>query len=169
MKSLIVCSSIYFMLGAGAAAAATTDADVAAPIHQFVDAFDKGDGATAAAAHWTEDLTIVDEVPPYVWKGPQAFATWAHDLAADDAKGGVNGEKVTLGAVSRTEIEGDNAYVVVPRRLQLQGPWRGDERAGADDLRLAQGIRRMADQRVDMDRAEAAAGPIGALSGAALE
>src|SRR5471030_171927 len=114
MKSLIVCSSIYFMLGAGAAAAATTDADVAAPIHQFVDAFDKGDGATAAAAHWTEDLTIVDEVPPYVWKGPQAFATWAHDLAADDAKGGVNGEKVTLGTVSRTEIDGDNAYVVIP-------------------------------------------------------
>ena len=96
------------------AVAATPNAQIAAPIHQFIDAFNKGDTKTAAAAHWAADLTITDEVPPHVWKGPNAFSTWAHDLATNDAKQGIVNEQVALGAVSRTESDGRHAYVVVP-------------------------------------------------------
>ena len=36
------------------------------------------------------------------------------DLMADDAKAGVTGESVAISAPTRVEIEGENAYVVVP-------------------------------------------------------
>ncbi|MDB5481162.1 MAG: hypothetical protein JWO83_2215 [Caulobacteraceae bacterium] len=94
------------------ALAATPRAELTAPITTFIDAFDKGDSKTAAATHMA-DVTIIDEAPPYIWRGPTAFASWAHDLSADDAKTGVAGEKVTLGDVLRTETDGRHAYVVM--------------------------------------------------------
>jgi len=45
-----------------------------APIRTFMDAFNRGDAAAAAATHSaTADLTIIDEVSPHLWHGPQAF------------------------------------------------------------------------------------------------
>ena len=96
----------------GAVVAATPNPDLAAPIHTFIDAFNKGDGKTAAATH-TTDVAIIDESPPYLWRGPTAFADWSRDLAADDAKVGITGEMVTLGDVVRTEVSGRKAYVIV--------------------------------------------------------
>jgi ketosteroid isomerase-like protein len=96
----------------GIATAAPIRADLTAPITSFIGAFDKGDAKTAAATH-TPDVTIIDEVPPFIWRGPTAFADWARDLAADDAKHGVAGEKVTPGDASRTETDGRRAYVVM--------------------------------------------------------
>lgn len=112
MKSLAIGLVAWAGLAAGASAA-TPDAQLTAPIHRFIDAFDKGDGKTAAAAHWTADLSIIDEVPPYVWRGPKAFESWANDLTANDKKLGITGEKVTLGPVMRTEVDGAAAYVVM--------------------------------------------------------
>ena len=37
-----------------------------------------GDVAGAAATHAAEaDLVIIDEVPPFLWRGSQAFQAWA--------------------------------------------------------------------------------------------
>ena len=58
------------------AGAQTPAADVAAPIKKFIDAFNKGDLAGAAAAHAAgPDLMIVDEVAPFAWHGADAFKT----------------------------------------------------------------------------------------------
>ena len=57
---------------------------------------------------------IMDEVPPYVWHGAQAFKTWAADLERDETKRAITDQKVTLGAVTRIETDGTSAYVVVP-------------------------------------------------------
>jgi ketosteroid isomerase-like protein len=110
---LLSLSLIASLALAGGAAAKTTSADLAVPIHQFIDAFNKGDGKAASANFVTTGVSIIDEVPPFIWRGATAFDTWSHDLAANDAKKGIAGEKVTLGAVTRTEVEGDRAYVVV--------------------------------------------------------
>jgi ketosteroid isomerase-like protein len=96
----------------GMAAAATTRAELTAPITAFVDAFDKGD-VKAAAAPYIADVSIIDEVPPYIWRGPTAFASWAQDLTANDKKLGLTGEKLTLGDVVRSETDGRHAYVVM--------------------------------------------------------
>ena len=95
------------------ASAATPEAELLAPIHKFVDSFNKGDSAAAEAAHVSTGVIIIDEVPPYLWQGPGAFKAWAKDLDTHDKNAGMTDQQVTLGTVSLTESTGDNAYVAI--------------------------------------------------------
>ena len=82
---------------------------------KFISSFNKGDTAGAASTHAAgADLTILDEVAPYLWRGPKAFHSWGADLEADAKKNGITESMVTLSAATRTETSGDSAYVVVP-------------------------------------------------------
>jgi len=91
------------------------DPQITAPITKFIDSFNKGDMAGAAATHAASaDLVIIDEVAPFLWRGPEAFTTWAAALDADAKKRGLSNQKVTLSAATRTETTGNDAYVVVP-------------------------------------------------------
>jgi hypothetical protein len=90
------------------------DAQLVAPIHQFIDAFDKGDLKTAAAANDPAGVVIVDEVSPHLWTGPQAFESWAGDLMADGKAHGLSEERVDLSAATRADVDVDRAYVVAP-------------------------------------------------------
>jgi hypothetical protein len=95
--------------------AQTIDPRMTAPITKFIDAFNKGDMAGAASTHASDaDLVIIDEVPPFMWRGAQALKTWAADLEADAKKHGLTNQKVTLSAPTRAETNGNDAYVVVP-------------------------------------------------------
>ena len=68
-------------------AQATADPQVTAVITKFIDAFNKGDMTAAAATHAPDaDLAIIDEVPPFLWRGAQAFKAWAGDLQADSKR-----------------------------------------------------------------------------------
>jgi len=111
MRALGLGVAAALALASGAATAATR-AELTAPIAAFNDAFAKGD-LKAAAAAYTPDVSITDEVPPYSWRGPAAFATWAQDLTANDKKLGLTAQKLTLGDVVRTETDGRHAYVVM--------------------------------------------------------
>ena len=78
--------------------AQTIDPQLTAPITKFITSFNKGDMAGAAAAHMSDgDLVIIDEVPPFMWRGSDALKIWAGDLAADAKKAGITDQKVTLG------------------------------------------------------------------------
>ncbi len=98
---------------AAAASSATTNDPIAAPVRQFIDAFNKNDVKAAEATH-AADVSIIDEVPPYSWRGPGAFKAWVGDLMANDKKAGISGEMVALSAPIRFETAGDRAYVVCP-------------------------------------------------------
>src|SRR4051812_9026418 len=111
MKSLMLAAVCLAALSAAPVALAA-NAAVEAPIHTFVDDFNKGDAAGAAAA-FLPSVTIIDEVPPHIWTGSKAFATWAADLAKDDMAHGISGEAVTLGAVKREVVSGKTAYVIM--------------------------------------------------------
>jgi ketosteroid isomerase-like protein len=114
MRHLILGTVLWLAVGAPAGAG-TPDAALMAPIKQFIDAFNKGDAAAAAATHAAAaDLTIIDEVPPYLWRGPQAFQAWAADLESDAKANGITDQAVTIGAATREETSGDQAYVIVP-------------------------------------------------------
>jgi ketosteroid isomerase-like protein len=114
MRILAVAAVVWLALGAPANAQ-TADADVMAPIQKFMESFNKGDVAGAAATHAAgADLTITDEVPPYVWRGPNAFTAWAGDLDSDAKKNGITEPMVTVSKPTRVERSGDQAYVVVP-------------------------------------------------------
>ncbi len=115
MRYLSVGVLVAGCLCLGTPAQAQTDPQLMAPIHQFIDSFNKGDAAGAAATHAAEaDLVIIDEVAPYAWHGPQAFMAWATDLQANDKSQGITDEKVSIGAATRVESKGESAYVIVP-------------------------------------------------------
>lgn len=88
------------------------DAQVTAPIRDFIAAFNTGDLVAAEATH-TADAVIVDEPPPFIWRGPGAFQAWLIDLDKDDKARGRTEGHVTLGATKREEVTGDSAYVIV--------------------------------------------------------
>jgi ketosteroid isomerase-like protein len=114
MRILAVATAAWCLLGAPASAQ-TTDAEVMAPIQKFIDSFNKGDAAAAAATHAAgTDLVIIDEIPPYAWRGAKAFQTWSADLESDAKKNGITEPMVTLSAPTRIEKTGDHSYVVVP-------------------------------------------------------
>lgn len=95
--------------------AQTADAKLMAPIQKFLESFNKGDVAGAAATHAAgAQLFIADEFTPFLWRGPQAVQTWAEDLAREDKKRGITDEHVTIGAATRVETDGTAAYVIVP-------------------------------------------------------
>lgn len=114
MRNLTL-GAIACLLTAAAVHAQPPDRQLVAPINTFVEAFNRGDVAAAAATHAAgADLVILDEVSPYLWRGPQAVQTWATDLDADSKKHGITDPRVTISAPTRIETDGATAYVVVP-------------------------------------------------------
>lgn len=95
-------------------AAAATPGDVTTPIHQFIDGFNTGDVKSAFAAYAAGDVTIIDEFAPHRWAGPHAAQEWAADYDKHAQATGVSDGLVKYGEPTRTEIEGDVAYVIVP-------------------------------------------------------
>ena len=112
MKAFVVGTVVSVGLLA-AAGAANAESELMAPVHQFVDSFNKGDVKTAALAFAPSTVSIIDDVAPHVWIGPNALGDWARDLVADDKAAGISDEMVTLDAPTREVISGDKAYLVV--------------------------------------------------------
>jgi len=108
MRGLAV--ALALALASTAARAAPAD-DAVATVHQFIDAFNKGDVKAAAATH-EPDAAIIDEVGAHQWHGPGAFQAWASDLTKDAAANGQTDEGVVLGKTLRAQVDGDTAYVV---------------------------------------------------------
>lgn len=106
------------MLGAAAALGLAMPALAAdgpmTPINAFMAAFAKEDVDAARAAHDTGDITIMDEVPPHVWRGDHAFDGWLASLTAYDKAHGRAGGVVTLARPRVMTTDGDRAYVVAP-------------------------------------------------------
>lgn len=97
------------------AGAQAPDAQLIAPIQKFMDSFNKGDLAGAMATHTAgADLVIIDEVPPFIWSGTEAFQAWSTALDTASKQAGITDQMVTISAPTRTETAGDTAYVIVP-------------------------------------------------------
>jgi hypothetical protein len=116
MRYLTLGAMVCLCLGIGTAVRAqSADPQLMAPINKFLEAFNKGDIAGAAATHASEaDLAITDEVPPFLWRGAQAFKTWAADLDRDAKDHGITDQHVSIGVATRVETDGASAYVVIP-------------------------------------------------------
>lgn len=89
------------------------DSAVMRPVHQFIDAFNKGDTQTASAL--CSDLTsIIDELPPYEWHGPGTCAAWMSAWDVDAKQKGISEAVVVPGAPRHLDVSGNRAYVVLP-------------------------------------------------------
>ena len=96
------------------AAMAAGPGDVTAPIKQFIDGFNTGDVKTAYAAYAPGTITIIDEFAPHRWVGPNAAHEWAADYDKHAAATGVTDGLVKYDAPTRSVIDGDTAYVIIP-------------------------------------------------------
>jgi hypothetical protein len=96
-----------------ALAAPAADTGPRATIDAFIAAFNSGDAVAAKATH-DASPTIIDEPPPYLWSGREAFDRWVADQHAEALALGRTSEKVSIGRTRRAEISGTNAYVIVP-------------------------------------------------------
>jgi ketosteroid isomerase-like protein len=95
-------------------AVAAPPGDVTTPIKQFIDGFNSGDVKTAYAAYAPGTITIIDEFAPHRWIGPNAAHKWAADYDKHATATGVTDGVVKYGAPSRSVVDGDTAYVIVP-------------------------------------------------------
>ena len=89
-------------------------ADVMTPISQFISGFNDGDTKSALAAYAPGDILIIDEFAPHRWFGPHAAQDWAAAWDRHSEATGVSDPGAKFGRPTRTEIEGDVAYVIVP-------------------------------------------------------
>jgi len=115
MKQIFVALlALIFCVTAPAATQAGKD-DVSAPVRQFIDGFNTGNVESAFAAYATSgSITIVDEFAPHLWVGPNAAREWADAYDKHAQATGVTDGKVTYKDPTRTEVDGNVAYVVMP-------------------------------------------------------
>jgi hypothetical protein len=106
--------ALFFTAICSSAIYADSPADVTKPVHEFIDGFNTGDMKSAYAACAAGSINIVDEFAPYRWSGPDAAHRWAADYDKHAKATSVSDGSVKYGAPTRTEVEGDLAYVIVP-------------------------------------------------------
>lgn len=112
LRKLIFAVFVSVLMAPTGILAATPDAN--ATIRQFLDGFNSGDTKSMLAAYSTGDVTIVDEFAPHRWVGPHAHQAWSADYEKHAQAAGISDGSVKYGAPTRTEVEGDAAYVVIP-------------------------------------------------------
>lgn len=117
--------SLYIgLMCASTALAGAPDASLLAPINRFISDAYSGKAAEAATAFSnTPDSEIIDAFPPYLWRGPRAFAHWYADLEAVSRTEGLADATVVLAKPIRSESRGKRGYVVVPAvfRCKVRG------------------------------------------------
>jgi len=94
--------------------------EVADTIAEFVDAVNRGDRPNALA-HFTGDATIVEDLAPFRWHGPNAGAEWMLAMWENAQRSGVSVIVMEISPPMRIEVEADFAYAVVPGLLTYQG------------------------------------------------
>lgn len=116
MKALATAIAVS-MLASGAVNASDRS-DVMAVVQQWVDAFNKGDGKTAAS-YCAEGALIIDDFAPHVWQGPGACANWYRDYLASVAKAQITDARVAIGTGPHVDVDSGYAYLVTPTTLSF--------------------------------------------------
>lgn len=109
MKALLFATA--FAVVTAGTAHASDSTDVMGVVNKMLEAFNTGDTLKLAATSAAE-VFIIDEVPPYAWKGANANREWLDSYAADAAKNEISNGVVTLDKVKYLYIDGSDAYVV---------------------------------------------------------
>jgi ketosteroid isomerase-like protein len=111
-----------FVIAFVCAAASTARSEPTEPmaaVHQYVDAFNKGD-AEAMAANCADSTSVLDGLAPHVWQGPTACRDWYRDVLVAGAREGASEYVVTLGEPRHVDVTDDRAYVVIPATMTFK-------------------------------------------------
>lgn len=131
MHSRLLLFAIASTVGGAAASAAPGDyRAVARSVVSFVNAVNEGH-EHAALGHFTDDVSIVEDLAPYRWQGPHAGAEWLEAMFRNGQKMGVSEILMHLGNPKRVEVTGDRAYEVIPGVVTLKGKGRSLRESGS--------------------------------------
>jgi hypothetical protein len=137
MPKLVIALAI---IAVGAeAVVASQEADVMAPVYQFINGFNKSDIKMVQAA-CVDQTFIIDDFPPFEWRGSEATSKWFHDLTDMGKKYDMSDAFVTLGKPRRLHVSGTDAYVVVPVNLRYEEKQHSIKATGLMTLALHKGI-----------------------------
>ena len=106
----VVALSVVGSIGSASAASIGAPADI---LDGLAQAASSGD-LKAAERLWTNSPTVVDDFPPFVWRGTKAVDRWWDDFGSSSKRAGMSDVHVQLSAAAVSDVEGDRAYVVVP-------------------------------------------------------
>lgn len=109
MHKLFVALAVALIAAVPAGASEKTD--VMAAVNQFVEGFNKGDMKMLMSA-CADQVSIIDEFPPYEWHGKGSCARWTKDYETDAKRNGITDGVVTLGKPRHVDVTGEHAYVV---------------------------------------------------------
>ena len=93
--------------------------EIESAVSAFVEEVNSGK-IDAALARFTHDATIVEDIAPYNWRGPDAGAEWLTAMAANAARLAVTEVVMDLGAAQRIEVEGTAGYAVFAGTVLLK-------------------------------------------------
>jgi len=111
----------------------TSTGDLLKPVNLWADAFNRWDFAYPEGA-FTEDAVVVDQFPPFLWKGRGAPRKWWADLMGATQKihesRSYAKQKVVFEKPSFVQVKDDKAYFVMPATLT----WT-DKKGGAHTMK----------------------------------
>jgi hypothetical protein len=103
----VVIALAVSVLTAGSAVA-SEKGDIMAVFKQWI----SDEAGTVAAC--ADDAAVIDDVPPFEWRGPGACSRWQKDYDAYVQKEGITDAAGTIGNPRQLIISGDRAYAVLP-------------------------------------------------------
>jgi ketosteroid isomerase-like protein len=96
-----------------------SSAEIESTVSTFVDDVNSG-RIDAALARFTGDVTIVEDLAPYRWQGPDAGAQWLTAMATNAERLGVSAVVMDLGVPQRIEVEETTGYAIFAGTVLLK-------------------------------------------------
>ena len=94
-------------------------ADITSFVTDFVGEVNSGKFETALA-RFSNNATIVEDIAPFMWQGPQAGSEWLAAMATNAERLGVTSVAMELGEALRIEVDEGAAYAIFAGTVQLE-------------------------------------------------
>ena len=100
---------------AATSALASDQTDVISRMQQTIDAANKNIDA-AVVSNFMPSVVLVDDLPPYVFRGPaaDAISDWSKAYGTDSEKNEITDFSMKLLKPRRVAVSGDRAYIILP-------------------------------------------------------
>jgi hypothetical protein len=110
MNRTIILLAASVLTVAHAASALASDKD---DIMAVVKLWNDSDSAKSISS-CADDATVIDDFPPFEWRGPGACANWSKAFDSFAQQNGITDPVGTVGKPKQFTVNADRAYVVVP-------------------------------------------------------
>lgn len=112
--SLLLLTPLLVLIAAGPALAAVSPPAPIAALVRRVEIATNHDNGAAMRGIYTADAVVVDENPPYVWRGANAGAAWWSNVDGIVAKMHLKSFGAAFRPASEFRLSGNDAYMVQP-------------------------------------------------------